>query len=316
MAPDWFYEPLPEELKKYERSKRPKKRVPSKSKKAASSPKVTNSRLNARIAELNAPSDPDAKLSEATGELLRFGRPGDDQSQVIQEIWLGANAVNFNIGDLFLMLENPANKGGEGLQRRIRERGRDAVIDQWMGVTQRSVQTYRAEQLLMLEEIKESIELHEWTDTQYWHKDKIKTATAKSLLPVLYASLDLAEKYTTTKPMLSKTMIATTTDLSVPTVRSAFHGLEELGWLQQQPERLGAKIYQFLDPAERVNPLLANVEPRPKGMTKREYLRSRKHLATTESITYRPPGYFEIPPELDGILINRPPDAPPLINFD
>jgi len=316
LAPDWFYQSLPHVLRKVEKGANEAKQGRNLQTKAAALTNFDEAKVNSKIRELNKGGDPKAKLSEETLELLREGRPGADQSAVVQSIITGAISKNFCIGTLFLMLEDPANAGGEGMRSRIKSRGRDNVIDDWMARSIRNARKYLAEGVLAVEVIRNSVELYEWVPTEHWLKGQKKMASVQSMKRVLYAALDLAEKYTTTKPMLSKSMIAEVTGLSLPTVRSGFHGLVELGWLRVESKRHGAWTYRFLDPSERVNSLLSSLDPASRNSTEGTSADSRRHLATKDSNTYVDPDFVFIPPELDGVMVNRPPGAPALRNFE
>jgi hypothetical protein len=259
MGPDWFWGPpvLGDRIKEYSPKDKENRSKPINvpfSEHEILETSEYEVLLKRKIEELrNRPPSPKAKLPKTTLRLLREGNPNnDDKSAVAQSIILGAANVDFNIGKLFLMMMDPRNLGGLGLRTRVKDHGKDWVIDQWMGMSYYNAQKLRAKKILEVDQIRSEVESYDWNTKKYFAKGKTR-ASAESMKAVLYASLDIAEQLTTLKPILSKYKISAKTGISVQTVRLAFHGLIELGWLEVIDTSTRAWIYSFLPEEERKN---------------------------------------------------------------
>lgn len=201
-------------------------------------------------------TDKDAPLSSTTNRLIRHGVPDADQSAVTQRIITGTSAKNLHPDSLFEMLRNPHNGGGEGLRRRIRENGEEPAYE-WMARSYRSALRFRAEQVATVQDIRADIEQYEWTPTDFGKGGRGHRASPQSMRVVLRAALDIAEQFTTTKPMLNKCELADTIPMSRKTVLAAIQGLIQLGWLEVhiKPKRSDAVwTYRFPLASARKNP--------------------------------------------------------------
>jgi hypothetical protein len=219
--------------------------------------KTTDARIEAIIDDLLARmTDKDASLSSTTTRLIHHGVPGADQSVVTQRIITGGSAKNLHSDALFDMLRIPDNGGGAGLQRRIKERGIDYGYE-WMATNYREAFRNMAEQVETVQDIRADIEEYEWTPTDFGKGGRGHRASPQSMKAVLRAALDIAEEFTTTKPMLNKCELEETTGMSRRTVWAAIQGLIELGWLEVhiKPKRSDAVwTYRFPPASTRKNP--------------------------------------------------------------
>jgi hypothetical protein len=253
LAPEWLYEtpgPFFGNTKKRPRST---KRAAAKS--TATKPaRSSDPDIEARALELTNQVDADAILSESTMKLVREGTRGD-RSSLIYDICLGATAVRFDPVELFGLLQDPANRGGERLREEIGTHGPERAMD-WYADTWKAAQRYRAGFLLRIDQLKEEAASYEWLRTVRYRArlGAFHQVRSASMELVLDAALELASRYTTTKPMLSQKLIAEMTKKDTKTVRKALGGLEVLGWLQRERQTgvFGADIYSLvLDPEVR-----------------------------------------------------------------
>ena len=169
---------------------------------------------------------------------------------------MGASANKLHPDKLFEVLRNPYNGGGEGLRRRIKERGENAGYE-WMATSYREALRHMAEQVLAVQDIRAEIEEYEWTPTDFGKGGRGHRASPQSMEAVLRAALDIAEQFTTTMPMLNKCELEETTEISRKTVWVAIQGLIELGWLEVhiKPKRSDAVwTYRFPPASARKNP--------------------------------------------------------------
>ncbi len=193
-----------------------------------------------RIADV----DEKALLGKETLLLLANGDPEDpDRTHVMGRAILGAASVRFDPDAFYIrMLNSPLEDG-------LRDHGR-AWFDREFFCQHR----YLVGQVFIVREIRADIEEYEWTPTEFMGKErrefKVKAgqgewttkagrtyrASPKAMKKVLHASLDIAEEFATTEPILDKTKIARITGLSKMTVWVAFQGLIALGWLEVVPE--------------------------------------------------------------------------------
>ena len=254
MAPDWLVGPS---LTTGVRNSAPTRKTPS------VKTNVPSKRYDARTekimdALLGKMTDKDAPLTSTTNRLIHHGVPGANQSVVTQRIIMGASADNLHPDTLFEMLRNPYNGGGEGLRRRIKERGEEYGYE-WMVTSYRESLRYRAEQVATVQDIRADIEEYEWTPTDFGKGGRGHRASPQSMKGVLRAALDIAEQFTTTMPMLNKCELEETTGMSRRTVWAAIQGLIELGWLEVhiKPKRSDAVwTYRLPAAASRKNPRL------------------------------------------------------------
>ena len=224
--------------------------------------KTYDARIEAIIDDLLAKmTDKDAPLSSTTNRLIHHGVPDGNQSVVTQRIITGTSANKLHPDTLFEMLRNPHHGGGEGLRRRIKERGEDGGYE-WMVLNYRSALRFRAAQVAAVQDIRADIEDYEWTPTDFRKGGRGNRASPQSMKAVLRAALDIAEEFTTTKPMLNKCELEKTTGISRRTVWVAIQGLIELGWLEVhiKPKRSdGVWTYRFPPASARKNPRIPGV---------------------------------------------------------
>ena len=209
-------------------------------------PKAYNAHIEEVIDELLARmTDRDAKLAAPTNRRIHHGVPGADQSVVIQQIITGASAKNLHPDTLFEWLRNPNYGGGEGLRRRIREHG-EAFAYEWMVTNYREALRYRAEQVVIVQDLRAKMDEDEGSPTEISNGRRVSVDAMKT---VLHAILDVAEEFTTTEPMVSKTKIAKVTGLSRMTVWRAIQGWIALGRMEvkTKPEKMdGVWTYRLL----------------------------------------------------------------------
>lgn len=252
MAPDWLVGPS---LTSSLRNPTPTRKRPAP--KANAHSKANDARIEKIIDDLLAKmTDEGAPLTSTTNRLIHHGVSGADQSVVTQQIIVGVSARNLPPDTLFKMLRNPHNGGGEGLRRRIKERGEDGGYE-WMVLNYRSALRFRAEQVAAIQDIRADIEMYEWTPTDFGKGGRGHRASPQSMKAVLRAALDIAEAFTTTTPMLNKCELEKTTGMSRRTVWAAIQGLIELGWLDVhiKPKRSDAVwTYRFSPASARKNP--------------------------------------------------------------
>jgi hypothetical protein len=251
MAPDWLVG----------RSLASGVRNPTPGRKTPSSKTGECSKYDARIEGiiddlLGRLTDKEAALASSTNRLLHHGLPDGNQSVVTQRIIMGASAKNLHPDALFEMLRNPYNGGGEGLRRRIKERGEDGGYE-WMAINYRAALRYMAEQVAIVQDIRADVEKYEWNSTDFGKGGRGNRASPQSMKAVLRAVLDIAERFTTTRPMLNKCELKETTGMCRKTVWVAIQGLIELGWLEVhiKPKRSDAVwTYRFPPASSRKNP--------------------------------------------------------------
>jgi hypothetical protein len=253
LAPAWLYEtpgPFFGNTKKRTRStKRSAPKSPVTKPARSSDPDI-----EARAVQLTRQIDGDASLSESTMKLIREGTRGD-RSSLIYDICLGAAAVRFDPVELFGLLQDPANHGGERLREEIGNHGPERAMD-WFADTWKAAQRYRAGFLLRIDALKEEAETYQWPKTVRYRArpSDFRRVRSTSMELVLDAVFELAGRYTTTEPMLSQKLIGEIARLSTKTVRNALCGLEVLGWLELERKTavFGADIYSLVvDPEVR-----------------------------------------------------------------
>jgi hypothetical protein len=176
--------------------------------------------------------------------LLANGDPDDkDRTHLMGRAILGAASVRFDPDVLYIrMLNGPLGDG-------LRDHGR-VWFDREFFYQHR----YLVGQVFIVQEMRADIDQYEWVPTEFtgegrrefkvkagqgeWTTKAGRTyrASPKAMKKVLHASLDTAEQFATTEPVLDKTKIARITGLSKMTVWIAFQGLIALGWLEVVPE--------------------------------------------------------------------------------
>ena len=143
------------------------------------------------------------------------------------------------------MLRNPYNGGGEGLRRRIKERGEECGYE-WMVTNYREALRYRAEQVATVQDIRADIDEYEWTPTEFGKGGRGHRASPQSMKAVLRAALDIAEEYTIDRADAQQVRDrqACHHGMSRQTVWAAIQGLIELGWLEVhiKPEEIGCGV--------------------------------------------------------------------------
>jgi hypothetical protein len=208
------------------------------------------------LEDLRADIDPDAVLTETTMRKVRQAVPVGRRSEHVQSICLGASARRFDPVELFQLLLDRENRGGERLQEEWQKDPRRAM--DWFATTWQSALEYRASHLGVIADLRQEADAYPWTNVTFIDlMSREVTVRKKNLKRVMDASLGIAADYTTTRPMLSQEEIHDRSavdgkpGLDPRTVRKALYGLEVLGWLELAETRgvFESSIYQFvLDP--------------------------------------------------------------------
>jgi hypothetical protein len=209
-------------------------------------------------------TDPDALLGLETLRLIRESRPGPRQSHVIMSICLGAASVGYDSERLYEQLR--AEPGGLGIREAIAQSGHAAGRERF----DRAMHTaylWLAECLDSIGELRAEVDTYYWREITYVGRNgKTQTVRGKTLRRVIIAGLDIAERTTTTAPMIGvERQLPSMTGLSATSCLKAVEALEWLGWwVPENPTVPGtwqgmanAYVYRFnLETDSRAHPPL------------------------------------------------------------
>lgn len=246
--PSWLFTPRPSKRSPRCRSPRPK---PDPS---LAPPKPETPATAAFIKEWWESIDTEAVLPEKVERWIRTGRQGD-QSVLVYDICLSVVQRHYNPAKLYLRFSDEANRGGLGVQRRENQRGDDEVIDQWMRSTLDNALRYIASFVVAIRRVRAEVDQFLWPDMPVADADGcLHVVRGKNVRAVLLAVLSLAEQYTNTTIVVSKSKVREVTGLDRRTIAWGLRALESLGWLEVEVQATTAAGWFTVTTSGRLNP--------------------------------------------------------------
>lgn len=218
--------------------------------------------LSTKGTEASASPATEARLTQKTWKLLRYGQRGN-QSKIVFKIVTGAINVGYPKQKLYRLLLDPQNLGGEGLRSRERqERGREWFEINWR-LAQKWVDEHpaigsRKQAIDALRSVQEEVWHYKWepVDVPPGPNFKGGRVSGDALRRTLNAFIELALEKGTVNPYASQDELYARAGCDRKITRKALRGLEILGWIKMTKQGRGRKAneYKFLLGQPRKNP--------------------------------------------------------------